>query len=519
MSHTARPTTKYAFSTKYFWLLAMPMLLGIGGVFALTIFNHRAGVEQKLVILNHAIAIAEAESLEQVEQVLVAEVNADELRPLTFSEEDKAYSRNLWNDKVTLGEQLNLIYYADASGQSFSNNEEQDLAWDTTQFDSTNRAWFKGALGTSGFSWTGAYPDALTGAYTLTVSHRLRPFGGVKERVIGLDINLPAWSQRLSTMLYRDNGLNHLLFDRSSGQILVHSQAEFNGQVIAYPWLARLEGASGTFFSEEVGQYVAYQALPGRSNLLAISMQPRRDAVALVGGGAVIVLLLLSSALFIVMAILFRLRLSALIGGLIQMVRLLRLSSTQERATMILPDFPEIAELHEELNLVSDRLQASHDAANRDALTGLYNRRFLDERLRQLHSEGRPFVLALVDLDNFKSINDGHGHAVGDVVLRRCASLGQERLANAASLCRYGGEELVALFEHCTLAEAEWLMAQWRQGVGEMRWRDEAMKVTFSGGIGATEGRTPEALMEQVDQALYRAKQDGKDRIYRATGL
>ena len=45
------------------------------------------------------------------------------------------------------------------------------------------------------------------------------------------------------------------------------------------------------------------------------------------------------------------------------------------------------------------------------------------------------------------------------------------------------------------------------------------MKVTFSGGIGATEGRTPEALMEQVDQALYRAKQDGKDRIYRATGL
>ncbi|MCH7372183.1 MULTISPECIES: sensor domain-containing diguanylate cyclase [Aeromonas] len=519
MSHTVRPTTKYAFSTKYFWLLAMPMLLGIGGVFALSIFNHRAGVEQKLIILNHAIAIAEEESLEQVEQVLATEVNADQLRPLTFSEETKAFSRNLWNGKVTLGNQLNLIFYADSSGQSFSNNEEQDLAWDATKLDATSRAWFKGALRTSDFSWTGAYQDALTGAYTLTVSHRLRPFGGVKDRVISLDINLPAWSQRLSTMLYRDNGLNHLLFDRSTGQILVHSQAEFNGQVIAYPWIARLEGASGTFFSDEVGQYVAYQALPGRSNILAITTQPRRDAVAVVGGGAVMVLLLLSSALFTVMAILFRLRLSALIGGLIQMVRLLRLSSTQERATMILPDFPEIAELHEELNLVSDRLQASHDAANRDALTGLYNRRFLDERLRQLHSEGRSFVLALVDLDNFKSINDGYGHGVGDVVLRRCASLGQERLANAASLCRYGGEELVALFEHCTLAEAEWLMTQWRQGVGEMKWRDDAMKVTFSGGIGAAEGRTPEELMEQIDQALYRAKQDGKDRIYRATGL
>ncbi|MNH43131.1 diguanylate cyclase [compost metagenome] len=62
-------------------------------------------------------------------------------------------------------------------------------------------------------------------------------------------------------------------------------------------------------------------------------------------------------------------------------------------------------------------------------------------------------------------------------------------------------------------------MTQWRQGVGEMKWRDDAMKVTFSGGIGAAEGRTPEELMEQIDQALYRAKQDGKDRIYRATGL
>lgn len=285
MSHTVRPTTKYTFSTKYFWLLAMPMLLGIGGVFALSIFNHRAAVEQKLIILNHAIAIAEEESLEQVEQVLATEVNADELRPLTFSEETKAYSRNLWNGKVTLGNQLNLIYYADSSGQSFSNDEEQDLAWDTTKLDSTSRTWFKGALGTSGFNWTGAYQDGLTGAYTLTVSHRLKPFDGVKDRVISLDINLPAWSQRLSTMLYRDNGLNHLLFDRTTGQILVHSQAELNGQVVAYPWLTRLEGASGTFFSDKIGQYVAYQALPGRSNILAITTQPRRDAVALVGGG------------------------------------------------------------------------------------------------------------------------------------------------------------------------------------------------------------------------------------------
>lgn len=512
-----RPTIKYSFSTRYFWLLTMPMLLGIGGMFALSIYNHRAAVEQKLVILNHTIAIAEAEKLDQVEQVLAAEVNADKLRPLTFSEETKAYSRQIWNGKVTIGKQLSLIFYADSSGQSFSNDAEQDLSWNGVGLNATSRAWFKGAINTSGFSWTGAYQDALTGNHTLTVSHRLPPFAGVQERVIGLDINLLAWSQMLNTMLYRDNALNHMLFDRSSGQIMVHSQAEFNGQPLTQPWLNRLEGASGTFYSDETGQYVAYEVLPDRSRILAITTQPKRDALPMMGGSAVMVLLLLSGSLFIVTATLFRLRLSALVGGLIQMVRLLRLSSAQERATMILPDFPGIAELHEELNLVSDRLQASQDAAHRDVLTGLYNRRFLDERLRLLHGEGKPFVLALIDLDNFKSINDRYGHGVGDVVLRRSSSLGQELLGNAASLCRYGGEELVALFEHCTLAEAEWLMTKWRQGVGELKWRDEEMKVTFSGGIAAAEGRSPEALIERIDQALYQAKRDGKDRIYRAT--
>lgn len=514
---TARPTTKYAFSAKYFWLLTMPMLLGIGGMFALSIYNHRAAVEQKLVILNHTIGIAEAEKFDQVEQVLGIEVNADKLRPLTFSDETKRYSRNIWNGKVLLSKQLSVIYYADASGQSFSSDPELDLAWHKTGISAASRAWFQGAVNTTGFSWTGAYQDALTGIYTLTVSHRLRPFAGINERVIGIDIDLSAWSQMLSTMLYRDNGLNHLLFDRTTGQVLASSQAELNGQILKRPWLDRLEGVSGAFYSNETDQYVAYETLPGRTSILAITTQPKRDAVAMLGGGAVMVLLMLSGLLFIVIATLFRLRLSALVGGLIQMVRLLRLSSAQERATMILPDFPEIAELHEELNLVSDRLQASQDAAHRDVLTGLYNRRFLDERLRQLHAEGKPFVLALIDFDNFKSINDRYGHSTGDVVLRRSSSLGLELLGNVATLCRYGGEELMVLFEHCTLEEAEWLMTHWRQGVSELKWRDEEMKVTFSGGIAAAEGRSPEALIERIDQALYQAKRDGKDRIYRAT--
>ncbi len=181
-----------------------------------------------------------------------------------------------------------------------------------------------------------------------------------------------------------------------------------------------------------------------------------------------------------------------------------------------LPSFPEMALLDQELDQVSDHLQESFDLAHRDALTGSYNRRFLDQRLRQLHQEGRSVVLALVDLDNFKQLNDVYGHAGGDAALCRSVELGRELLGEGVSLCRYGGEELVALFEQHSLAQAEGLMELWRCRLSELKWREKGMRVTFSAGIGESRGRPPEALMTLVDKAMYQAKRAGKNRIHRS---
>ena len=79
-----------------------------------------------------------------------------------------------------------------------------------------------------------------------------------------------------------------------------------------------------------------------------------------------------------------------------------------------------------------------------------------------------------------------------------------------------GGEELVALFEQHSLAQAEGLMELWRCRLSELKWREKGMRVTFSAGIGESQGRTPEALMTLVDKAMYQAKRAGKNRIHRS---
>jgi len=215
------------------------------------------------------------------------------------------------------------------------------------------------------------------------------------------------------------------------------------------------------------------------------------------------------------MSAFFRQRLLVLIDSLANRIRRLGVGEREVQPVSALPSFPEMAWLDQKLDQVSDHLQESFDLAHRDALTGSYNRRFLDQRLRQLHEEGRSFVLALVDLDNFKQLNDVYGHAGGDAALCRSVELGRELLGDSVFLCRYGGEELVALFEQHSLAEAEGLIELWRCRVSELRWREKGMQVTFSAGIGASQGRSPEALMTLVDKAMYQAKRAGKNRIHR----
>jgi len=188
--------------------------------------------------------------------------------------------------------------------------------------------------------------------------------------------------------------------------------------------------------------------------------------------------------------------------------------------------------------LLAALLHESHRLAFRDQLTGLPSRRALEERLRSLPAS---YVIAMADVDHFKPFNDQHGHDIGDQVLKLVAGRLAE-VGGGGTAYRYGGEEFCVIFPGQSLKEAErhlqavrkaiegYRMAVRREdrpkkakegeklrGVGEESGPTKVLSVTVSIGFAAPadEQATPVKVLKAADEALYRAKQAGRNRVAR----
>ncbi|HPF58481.1 MAG TPA: GGDEF domain-containing protein [Candidatus Competibacteraceae bacterium] len=169
------------------------------------------------------------------------------------------------------------------------------------------------------------------------------------------------------------------------------------------------------------------------------------------------------------------------------------------------------------------RLEAAlREQAIRDPLTGLFNRRYLDETLpRELHRcrrNGEPLTVAMLDLDYFKKFNDDYGHEAGDTVLRAVGGLLQRFLRSDDLACRYGGEELVLILPGATLSTAQGRMEELRQAVMQLHLQhrdNELPAITVSIGLAMAEPEETDAcaLLSRADAALYQAKEQGRNTI------
>ena len=161
------------------------------------------------------------------------------------------------------------------------------------------------------------------------------------------------------------------------------------------------------------------------------------------------------------------------------------------------------------------------EQAIRDPLTGLYNRRYLSEALtRELARAARenyPISLALIDIDDFKRLNDEYGHPAGDSVLRGFAKqlLDQTRVEDM--VYRYGGEEFLVLLPNCAGANAVNIADKWRKSFSAANpsYKNGTKEFTISCGIAEfpTDGRTGAELIAAADHFLYQAKATGKNRV------
>ncbi len=170
--------------------------------------------------------------------------------------------------------------------------------------------------------------------------------------------------------------------------------------------------------------------------------------------------------------------------------------------------------------------EALREQAIRDPLTGLFNRRYLDQTLlRELHRcqrNGEPLAVAMLDIDHFKHFNDTYGHDAGDTVLRSVGDLLQSSLRASDIACRYGGEELTVILPGSTLDDARIRLDSLRRAIMEMRvpYQGEDLPViTVSIGVASAGEQDVEAvtLLARADAALYQAKEGGRNRVIAAT--
>lgn len=154
-----------------------------------------------------------------------------------------------------------------------------------------------------------------------------------------------------------------------------------------------------------------------------------------------------------------------------------------------------------------------------DSLTGLYVRRYftgrLDEELGRFARHGLKFSFLMLDIDDFKKVNDTYGHLVGDVVLKDISRIIKENIREIDLACRYGGEEFAMMLPE-TLKEGAWVVAERiRKRVEEHIFRayDERLKLTVSLGVASypDDSSNQQGITEAADGALYKGKRSGKN--------
>lgn len=182
-----------------------------------------------------------------------------------------------------------------------------------------------------------------------------------------------------------------------------------------------------------------------------------------------------------------------------------------------------VDEANTEITRLQHELEQTSELIRHDPLTGVLNRKGLDEALTRetafAQRRGTPLCLGLLDIDNFKQINDIHGHQTGDEALQHLTEVVRENIRPQDSVARYGGEEFVILLPDTALDAAVAALVRLQRALTKRFFlaRQQKLLITFSAGVAElSEGESPEQALDRADKAMYIAKRSGKNRVLAA---
>ncbi len=162
-----------------------------------------------------------------------------------------------------------------------------------------------------------------------------------------------------------------------------------------------------------------------------------------------------------------------------------------------------------------EQLEKMSDMAHKDFMTKVYNRRYFFQEIKKFYKHDAPFAIAMLDIDNFKKVNETYGHDIGDRVIVSLANLLKQNTKNSDLVARFGGEEFCIALRSVDKKQAIGFFAKLRKTISDLTIKigSKNIKFTVSIGIAFSDNKIVQELIKEADEALYGAKQSGKNRV------
>jgi diguanylate cyclase (GGDEF)-like protein len=517
--HLVRLSIRRKFSIAFVLLILLPALaLGLVTLHVVRGAMAEQAEREQLVLLQAMRTNVVDRHVEDMESALQT-LSQEPRLPDIFTDPD-ARRRILSQWQLTRGlfPERSYIYFGSTENLIIVSPD-----WEPPEgYDCRERPWYRAARHAFGMVWVDPYEEYVTRDLVMSVATAIYDSDGAFRGVLSIDTFLNGFFRLLrqdagerapQVLAVTDRGETLMLNDKTA---IVFDLAGHP----AWPRLAQLDGGGSSLSYQGTDYYATAVRVP-KLRLSMVSLLPEavlyEDIEPMVW--AIIAVTLSFLLLALVAASYFA---SHFIGNIEQLNGYMRaVESGDYTVRHCVSGRDEFRELNDRLNTMVHHLAQSirvlEIESSTDPLCGIRNRRFLMESLREEIDVGATAAgvsVSLVDVDHFKAVNDAFGHGTGDEVLRRLSRIMRNAFPEEAIVGRYGGEEfMIVLPGHDADAGAD-LVDRFRATVESQTWRERGLAVTVSAGVAASrDGDTVESLIHRADEALYRAKTAGRNRV------
>lgn len=321
---------------------------------------------------------------------------------------------------------------------------------------------------------------------------------------IAFDLDLKSISSTINNKMPPYKG--KFLISSTTGEVVLsENKNEILKRKIPLEWVEQATDVEGEFYDTRNKVFVFYKTYVN-PDWIAITTVNENDYndITSVAKKTFWIVTLSCLVFYITMVFLAKLYMEKIISSLY-----MRINGIDPRKDKI-----TISSIYEDIRKNNENLEQAVYDSTVDGLTQIFNRRKFDDDINHLIKSGKEFYLAIIDIDNFKKINDTFGHDTGDLVLQTTCKIGSQVVGNEHHIYRFGGEELCVIYTGKDYEYFYQIIETWLQMISIRKWRNIELHVTFSAGIAKhSSGESSELILQKADARLYQAKTTGKSRI------